>query len=414
MFFLFLFLVCVVLSAMLSSWYVTRQLSNAMESVPTVAEQPSDPQQPPGAEELTEEIDFFEATGIGRVELQKFLQDAPPPADHLALITIQNGRGDYLTDSPAMVRWDAGEQSLRVGKSGVLRFPLKTSMLAGLQVVAPAGYTQLRQRSIPLGNAYDPVASLETPELPFFVHDDFRLMTAIPRELAQLQSAGQFVPFEQLQAQLRQRVTPVELKPAREEARTVEDVYRQNRDSVVIVSHLFPDGHTAQASGFVLDSSGIVATNYHALDNPTAVARGVMTSDGRMHPITRVLAADQPGDVALLQIEAEGLQAAPLGPAAREGAAVTLISHPDSCFYSLTRGYVTRYWATTSHGRETLRMGVTAEFADGSSGAPLFDVYGNVVGIVAGTENRSYQMVHRTAIPSHTLRTLIQPSDDGS
>jgi serine protease Do len=414
MFFLFLFLVGVVLSAMLSSWYVTRQLSKAMEPPTPAAEQQSEPQRSLRAEEPTEEIDFFTATGIDREELQKFLQNEPPPADHLALITVQNSRGDYLTESPMMVRWDAGEQALRVGKSGVLRFPLKESMLAGLKIFAPAGYTELRQRSIPLGSAYDPVASLETSELPFHVHDDLRFLNAIPRELAQLQTTGQFVPYEQFQEQLRLRVAQVELAPPREEALTVEEVYRLNRDSVVIISHLFPDGHMAQASGVVLDSSGVVATSYHAVDNPTAIARGVLTSDCRMHSIKRVLAADKPGDVVLLQIEAEGLHAAPLGPAAQEGAAVTLISHPDSCFYSLTRGHVTRYWATTNYGRKSLRMGVTAEFADGSSGGPLFDACGNVVGIVAGTENRSYQMVHRTAIPSHTLRTLIHTADDGS
>ncbi len=415
MFFLFLFLVGVVLSAMLSSWFVTRQLSKAMEPPPPAAKRPSEP--PPSslrAEELTEEIDFFAATGIDREELRKFLQDVPPPTDHLALITVQNSRGDYLTESPVMVRWDAGEQPLRVGKSGVLRFPLKASMLAGLKIVAPAGYTELRQRSISLGNAYDPMASWEKSELPFHVHDDFHLLTAIPRELARLQAAGQFVPYEEFEEQLRRPSAPVELTPPREEALTVEDVYRLNRDSVVIISHLLPDGHATQASGVVLDRSGIVATSYHAVDHPTAVSRMVVTSDCRMYPVKQVLAADKPGDVVLLKIEAEGLNASPLGPAAQEGAAVTLISHPNSCFYSLTRGDVTRYWATTNYGRESLRMGVTAEFADGSSGGPLFDACGNVVGIVAGTENRSYQMVHRSAIPSYTLRKLMHTADDGS
>jgi S1-C subfamily serine protease len=254
------------------------------------------------------------------------------------------------------------------------------------------------------------------PELPFHVHDDYSFVTAIRRELARLQTAGKFVPWEQFQKQLLRPAAQVQLAPRREEALAVEEVYRQNRDSVVIISHLLPDGHATQASGVVLDPTGIVATTYHAVDHPTAVSRVVATSDGQMCPVKQVVAADKPGDVVLLQIEieAEGLQAAPLGPAAPEGAAVTLISHPNSCFYSLTRGYVTRYWVTTNYGHESPRMGVTAEFADGSSGGPLFDARGNVVGIVAGTENRSYQMVHRIAIPSHTLRMLVRTTDDES
>lgn len=413
-FYLFLFVVGVSLAAILSSWFVTRQLSVALEAQEPAAEQPSQPRQSLRTEGLTEEIDFFAATGFDRQELQKFLEDVPAPLDHTALITLQNSRGDYLTESPITVRWTTDEQSLRVGKSGVLRFPLKASMLPGLRVVAPAGYTILRERSIRLGNAYDPLPSLETSELPFHVHDDYSFVTAIRLELARLQTAEQFVPWEQFQEQLLRPAAQVELVPPRDQALSVEEVYQQNRDSVVIISHLFPDGHAKQASGVVLDPTGIVATSYHAVDHSTAVSRVVVTSGGQMCPVTQVLAADKPGDVVLLQIEAKGLHAAPLGSAAQEGAAVTLISHPNSCFYSLTHGYATRYWVTRNYGRESLRMGVTAEFADGSSGGPLFDECGNVVAIVAGTENRSYQMVHRSAIPSHTLRGLIRTTDDES
>lgn len=409
--FLLLFTLCISLSSLLASWFVTRQLSAALRGKSRESPQG---EQVDGAP--TWEIDFYEALGISREELQRFLRDfrqREQVDNYPALLTLQNSRGDFLVESRVIVRWKTGEHRLLVGPSGVVQFLLNEQMLDGLQVIAPANYRVLRQRSIALGNAYDPEENLDTSGLPFHVHLDGYIQTAITRGLARLRSADEFVPYEDLQEQLRSSVCALELARPRGTEVTAEEIYRLNRDSVVVIAHLYPDGHSSRATGFVLDASGVIATNYHVVDKPAAVARGVLTSAGRMCAVTQVLAADKSGDVVLLKIDATELEAAPLADSAVEGAAVTLIAHPNSKYYSLTRGHITRFWAATSHGRVSLRMGVTAEFAAGSSGAPLFDSRGNVTGIASTTENLGYQMVHRAAIPSQTIRKLIQAPADG-
>ena len=82
------------------------------------------------------------------------------------------------------------------------------------------------------------------------------------------------------------------------------------------------------------------------------------------------------------------------------------ISHPDSHYFSMTFGRTTRYFQTTRHAAPSLRMGVTADFSEGSSGGPVLNMYGNVVGIISATRGNSGKMIHREVIPVSLLKRL--------
>jgi S1-C subfamily serine protease len=64
-----------------------------------------------------------------------------------------------------------------------------------------------------------------------------------------------------------------------------------------------------------------------------------------------------------------------------------VLSHPDNAFYSLTEGVVSRYFVYRNQGKATTMLATTAEFAVGSSGAPLLDDCGNVIGMVSSTSS---------------------------
>ena len=88
----------------------------------------------PPAEE-TDEIDFYQASGITQPELEGFLEGLVISSnlhDYPLNITLQNDQGDYLADSRTIVRWDGGEQRLLVGKSAVIQMLLekRLSLLA--------------------------------------------------------------------------------------------------------------------------------------------------------------------------------------------------------------------------------------------------------------------------------------------
>jgi hypothetical protein len=365
----------------------------------------------PPAEE-TDQIDFYQASGISQPELEGFLDGLVISSnlhDYPLLITLQDDQGDYLADSRVIVRWNGGELRLLVGQSAVIQVLLEKQKLPGLRLVVPRGFTRLKQKTIPWGTAYTPEGQLDVSGLPYEVVWDGRINSDLNRGLQRMKALGQSLDDQQVRQQLRRKSFALKLPDPPTEELTPPEIYQRYRDAVVIVGTLMRDGGYTVASGVIVDSAGVIATAYHVVNKPPPVlARGVMTRNGKVYAVREILAADKAGDVVLLKIDASDLRAAPLSHGDPEGAPVTVISHPSSNFFSVTQGHISRYWATTSYGELSARMSITADFADGSSGAPIFNSRGAVTGLVSATDPFSYQMVRRTAAPADLVRRLLR------
>lgn len=358
-------------------------------------------------------IDFYQASGITQPQLAGFLDGLELREnlrDYPLYILLQNDEGDYLADSRLIVRWDTGESRLLVGKSGVIQVLLEKQKLPGLRLIVPRGFTRLTQRTIPLGTAYASEGKLDTAGLNYQVRYDGETTSALSRGLQHMKALGQALDDATVRQQLRRKSAALTLPDPPSEELTPAEIFRRRCDAVVVIGTLLANGGFSVAAGVVLDSSGVIATAYHVIDKPPPVAaRGVMTHDGRMYSVCEFLAADKPGDVVLLKIDASGLTAAPLSRGDPEGTPVTVISHPSSKFFSLTQGYISRYSAVTSYGGLTCRMAITADFADGASGGPIFNSCGAVTGLVSATEALGDQMVCRVGAPADVIRRLIRP-----
>jgi hypothetical protein len=123
--------------------------------------------------------------------------------------------------------------------------------------------------------------------------------------------------------------------------------------------------------------------------------------------VEEILAASRAADIAIIRIDAQGLQAAPLSQGDAEGTPVTMISHPGGRFYSLSHGYISRYWSLISCAELTMSMTITAEFGDGASGGPLFNPHGAVTGLVSSTSPLGDQMVFRNCVPAWEIHRLL-------
>jgi S1-C subfamily serine protease len=224
-------------------------------------------------------------------------------------------------------------------------------------------------------------------------------------------------------------VCRLDLAPSRTDDADVRELPPAANASVVAVAGLHycrkcARRHASIASGFVIDPAGAIVTNYHVADSPDEETLVVMTAERRVYPVVRVLAASRADDLAILKIEAQGLSALPLaaGPAdAPVGSAVAVISHPDGRFFCYTAGVVSRYMRIRSEGRSCDAVAITADYARGSSGAPVLNRRGQVVAVVSSTESIYYdedesrqhdlQMVVKNCIPVRSLHRLIQPPD---
>lgn len=226
------------------------------------------------------------------------------------------------------------------------------------------------------------------------------------------------------------------------------------------------------ATAWVASADGLIVTNMHVVSGALGkTALGLWLPNGKTYPILEVVATDILQDIAVLRVEAEDLTPLPMATTPPEvGSAISLISHPESRYYIQTRGDVARYFKTAFNSsilRENMRgmhsspptpspthpaqkeetstpasaviekhaasnsegrqiwMNITAEYARGSSGGPILDERGRVVGMVSSTQSiytngrfrtenadsnppGAFQMCIRNCVPLVALQNVLQ------
>lgn len=252
-------------------------------------------------------------------------------------------------------------------------------------------------------------------------YDDMVIQKYVARTLGDMKDKDRTVSMDDLTEQLDRKFHAVKLPSLSPENMAQDKIYDSVKQSVVIIAFLYKCGkcsewHVNLASGFVVHPDGIIATNYHVVESESDRTMGVMTHDGKMYAVQEVLAANEVNDTALIRIEARKLSALPIRADAPVGTAVSVISHPDEKLYMMTRGIISRY--TTRHRRGQTWMNITADYAKGSSGGPVVDDTGAVVGMVASTHSIYYnkeegqdanlQMVVKSCVPARNLLKLCR------
>lgn len=177
------------------------------------------------------------------------------------------------------------------------------------------------------------------------------------------------------------------------------------------------------AGGGFMIAPGVCLTSLHVAKDKGAKGFCALTRDGRVFPIREVLAYEPVNDLAILQLdlpEGVNLPTLPLAhEAAPTGSPVFVMSHPDDRFFLLSTGYVARHTVWRTAGGVEAFMTITADFAKGSSGCPVLDEHGAVIGIVNNTESIYYdddghkkqldlQMVVKNATPSWAVLSMIE------
>ena len=258
--------------------------------------------------------------------------------------------------------------------------------------------------------------------------DDAALIASFSEKLEEFVDNGKTTDMDVIRGQLRRGPTRIELPVRTVQEMTFPEVYAQSKRGVLAVGYLYKCTrctklHLNPSTGFVLTASGIIATAYHVVGNPTAEALGAMTFDGQVYTVKEVLAARKIDDIAILQLDGSGFQPLPLSPNASVGTPVAMIGHPSRQFYMLTAGVISRYFAQRDAGVEVRWLSATAEIGGGASGGPLLDTSGSVVGMASRTrpvfsaahdhEPRRVQMVIRQYVPASVILELVT-FDEGS
>ena len=173
------------------------------------------------------------------------------------------------------------------------------------------------------------------------------------------------------------------------EGLTPGQVYARNVKSVVLISSTVMESYygqtasgTSTGSGFVLTEDGYVVTNHHVVEGASSIS--VTMSDGTVYS-AQLVGSDSTNDVAVLKMDASGLQSVALGSSTDliVGDQVVAIGNPlGELTSTMTVGYVSAKDRDVTTDGKTINMIQTdAAINSGNSGGPMFNMNGEVIGI---------------------------------
>ena len=167
------------------------------------------------------------------------------------------------------------------------------------------------------------------------------------------------------------------------DALSLQEIYQKMNPSVVSIVSTLRSG-TATGTGIIMSENGYIITNHHVIEGAYQLA--VLTYDDTQYT-AELIGSDAISDLAVLKIEAEGLQTAAIAQSGdvAVGEEVVAIGNPlGELTFTMTHGYIS---ATDREinvdGTPINMMQTDAAINSGNSGGPLFDMNGNVIGITA-------------------------------
>jgi S1-C subfamily serine protease len=195
------------------------------------------------------------------------------------------------------------------------------------------------------------------------------------------------------------------------------DVYRKNIASVVNVKSravtfdffygLVPE--EGQGSGFIIDKTGHVLTNYHVIADARQVE--VVLHNRKSYKAT-IIGTDRSHDLAVLLIKAPDLQPMTLGDSThlQVGQKVYAIGNPFGLAGTLTRGIVSSIRSVQEPDGTAIDEAIQTDAAinPGNSGGPLLNWRGEVIGIntlIASNTGQSAGIGF--AIPINTAKAVL-------
>lgn len=171
------------------------------------------------------------------------------------------------------------------------------------------------------------------------------------------------------------------------------------------------------ASGIIISADGYVVTNNHVVEGCQTYTVKVSKTDistGEIESKTydaKLIGTDEDTDLAVLKIEASGLQAAVLGDSQKLclGDDVVAIGNPFGLERSVSKGVVSglnRMISESARGLKSVQTDVAIN--SGNSGGGLFNGYGEIIGVVNEKYVSNYAESLGFAIDINEAKSVIE------
>ena len=188
-------------------------------------------------------------------------------------------------------------------------------------------------------------------------------------------------------------------------ALTVPEIAEIALDSTVYLRVKKPENQVGSASGFVI-GEGLIVTSYHVIEDMLTGSTARLVNSALIYPIEAIVAADKAHDLVILK--SSGISAPPLllgdSDIVRIGDTVYVTGNPEEYIGTFSVGYISAIQLSDPFVADKV-LQMTAPVSHGSSGGPVLNDRGEVIGIVSSIENDGQLL--NFATPVNFLKSLL-------
>lgn len=279
-----------------------------------------------------------------------------------------------------------------------------------------------------------PVVWAQTVDTPIYRQRGVEKKEELKRIIEQmlhLREGGRLISKKEIDKQmLAPHPQVLELQSVRKQQMSTEEVASLAREANLRVGYCYKcarcdDWHLNLAGGYAI-AEDVIVTCDHVLKIETKMRDGyliVVDHKGNLAGAVAVLARNEKMDAAVIKVVGAKFMPVPLNHDVRQGAASYCFSHPLSQQGYFSSGIVNRFFWNDLYRDEKedsldalchLRVNFSNDWAPGSSGSPLFDQAGNVLGHVSTisgltTDKANGPMITiHTGIPARSVEALVR------
>ncbi|MFN9494920.1 MAG: FISUMP domain-containing protein, partial [Bacteroidota bacterium] len=170
-------------------------------------------------------------------------------------------------------------------------------------------------------------------------------------------------------------------------------IYQKAVNSVVTI-----ETNEGLGSGFFIQKN-LVATNYHVIEDANSAVI-YLNNTNTSYEVEGYVALDEQNDLAILKVKYDaGVPLKLSQTMVKQGDDVLVIGSPKGLAATITKGIVSNLNA------ELKLIQIDAAISHGSSGGPVFNITGEVIGVAVGGIEKGQNL--NFAIPAKTLENLL-------
>jgi serine protease Do len=190
------------------------------------------------------------------------------------------------------------------------------------------------------------------------------------------------------------------------QAYSIPEIVAKTKPAVVEIVTLDEKGQPKTlGTGFFVSSDGLVVTNFHVVQGASSI--GAINNNGAVFLFQKIVAQPPGVDLAILQFRASDVPFLTLGKSttAVEGQKVIVIGNPTGLTGTVSDGIISAFREKRS------LIQITAPISPGSSGSPVMDEDGQVIGVATLQIVEGQNLNFAVAVEKVSTALLQPPSE---